>query len=210
VDKSYLKLTSSISKDYKFNARNSVSFRLWGGYFIQNTQRNSSNYADRFTRASLALAHQGFNDYAYDEYFHTRQDQSSRLIQQTSMAGGGFKTAVGNIQRVMMSNDFALALNVVTDIPIKILVDLEIKLFGDIGYYKSKSFESEDLQGNYVYSTGLSMHIADGLQIHLPLINSKIINDRYSDLDRGLFERISFTFDINHFRFWQTATSNVK
>jgi hypothetical protein len=208
-DKSYLKFTGSVFNSYKYKKDKKFSFRLWAGYFITNTQRNSSNYADQFSRASLSLSHQGFNDYSYDEYFHTRQDQSSRLIQQTSNTGGGFKTALGNTQRVMMSNDFALAINANVDLPFKLPKYLKFALFADLGYYTSKSFESEDLEGNYVYSTGLTWNVTKGFEIHLPILNSKLINDRYTDLKRSLFERISFSIDINEFNFWQTPLDKI-
>ncbi len=202
-DKSYLRISGYVKNEYYYKRNKRIGIRLWAGYFISNSQRLSSNYADFFTTGSLSLAQQGFNDYSYDEYFHTRQDQSSRFIQQVSEeVGGGFKTAIGNTSKLLMSNDFALSANLTADLPMRLPNFLDLNLFGDFGYYRVKSTENEELTGSFVYSLGITWHLFDGFEIHLPLINHEDINNKYDDLGRSLFDRFSFTLNLNQFNEW--------
>jgi hypothetical protein len=201
-DASYLKLTADLKTTWTITKTKSMDVRLFGSYFIANTERESSSFSNDFNRGSIAMMYQGFNDYKYDEYFINRAQQGRSLSDQTSGSyGGGFKTALGSQYGVGQSNDYAFAINVMTDLPFKFPKILPIRVFADLGYYSTKSFSSEPLEGQLLYSAGLTLDWKI-LQIHLPLINSDLIGDVYTAEDQNIFQRISFRFNINDFNPW--------
>ncbi|MCB9327791.1 MAG: hypothetical protein H6572_03815 [Lewinellaceae bacterium] len=204
-EKNYLKLSAAMEKTFAIGVEKFLTLRLWGGYFIMNDQRNSSNHSDEITRGSFAMAFQGFNDYAYDNYFHTRQNQSSHLIQQVALVDGGFKTPVGRYTKNFMSNDMAMSLNTEVDFPIRMPRFFKLKIFGDVGFYRTKDFQNEPLRFESLFSLGLAWRPFDGVGIYLPLINSKAINDEYDQLGHSLLGRFSFSIDLNRLDFMRKS-----
>jgi len=199
----YLKLIAEIEKGYHFSASQAINFRLWGTYFLQNTQRQSANFDGAITRGSAALIYQGFNDYAYDDYFFNRQNQDASLSNQISYGGGGFKTPVGSQYGIGQSNDLAIALNVSSDLPIKMPKFLPLKLFFDLGYYTSKGASIDPLTANTIYSGGIMLDYLDGLvSVHLPMFNSAAISEIYDTEGTGLLGKISFSIDLHRWNPW--------
>lgn len=200
---SYTKLTAAFNKAYKFAPSRSIDFRIWGSYFLTNTQRESANYDGQIVKGSSALIYQGFNDYAYDDYFFNRTNQDVIFDNQVSYAGGGFKTPLGSQYTIGQTNDYAFALNVKSDLPIQMPKLLPLKLFLDIGYYKAKSAAEEELTGNSIYSGGVMLEYGEGLfSIYLPLFNSQAIADIYETEGTGLLGKVSFKLDLVRFNPW--------
>lgn len=203
---SYSKINAEYNKSFKFKPYQSIDFRLWGSYFITNTQRESANYDGGIVKGSSALIYQGFNDYAYDDYFFNRANQEVRLDNQISYGGGGFKTPLGSQYNIGQTNDLAFALNVESDLPIKMPRFFPLRLFLDIGYYTSKSTAEQSLNGQTIYSGGALLEFGEGVvSVYLPLFNSQAINEIYDSEGAGLLGKISFKLDLNKFNPWDIA-----
>ena len=202
----YLKLTASYSKSFKYAPTRSIDFRLWGSYFISNSQRQSPNYDPSFVKGSSALIYQGFNDYAYDGYFFNRANQNVALDNQIGYQGGGFKTPLGSQYNIGQTNDLAFALNIKSNLPFKTPRLFPLKLFMDIGYYTSKETAEAKLEGKSFYSGGVMLEFGEGLfSIYLPLVNSTAINDIYNTEGIGILGKVSFNLDLIKFNPWDIA-----
>ena len=202
----YLKLTGSYAKSFLYAPKRSIDFRLWGSYFISNTQRESTNYDGSIVRGSSALIYQGFNDYAYDGYFFNRANQGVSLDNQIGYQGGGFKTPLGSQYNIGQTNDFAFALNIKSNLPIKTPAIFPLKLFLDVGFYTSRETADAQLEGKSIYSGGVMLEYGGGLfSIYLPLLNSQALNDIYDTEGIGILGKVSFKLDLIRFNPWDIA-----
>ncbi len=203
---SYSKINAAYNKSFKFKPKQSIDFRLWASYFITNTQRESPTYDGGIVKGSSALIYQGFNDYAYDDYFFNRANQNVRLDNQISNGGGGFKTPLGSQYNIGQSNDLSFALNIKSDLPVKMPRFFPLKLFLDVGYYTSKSTAEQSLTGQTIYSGGALLEFGEGVfSVYLPLFNSPSISDIYDTEGTGLLGKISFKLDLVRFNPWDIA-----
>ncbi|MEM9547582.1 MAG: M1 family metallopeptidase [Bacteroidota bacterium] len=202
----YLKLNAEYYKSFAYSPGRSVDFRFWASYFISNSQRESSNYDGTFARGASALIYQGFNDYAYDGYFFNRANQGASLDNQIGYQGGGFKTPFGSQYSIGQTNDFAIALNLKSNLPIKAPRFFPLKLFLDVGYFRSKETVESELEGTSIYSGGVMLEYGEGaFCVYLPLINSQAISDIYEIEGIGTLGRVSFKIDLIRFNPWDIA-----
>lgn len=201
----YVKLTLDYSKGFAFAENRSIDIRFFVSGFIHNTRRESSNFNDGFTLGSIALLSQGNTDYSFDDYFLDRVGNSDRAFRQIGVHGGAFKDALGSgYSRIGQSNEFATSVNLKSDFPFRLPKYLPLKVFFDIGYFRSKSSLSENIVGKSIYSGGLMLDFADGLLgVYLPVISSKEISDIYSIEDRNLLSRITFSLNLHRFNPWE-------
>ena len=203
---SYSKINAAYNKSFKFKPYQSIDFRLWASYFITNTQRESSTYDGGIVKGSTALIYQGFNDYAYDDYFFNRSNQNARFDNQISDGGGGFKTPLGSQYNLGQSNDLSFAINVKSDLPVQMPRFFPLKLFLDVGYYTSKSTSLQPLTGQTLYSGGALLEFGEGVfSIYLPLFNSQAISDIYDTEGTSLLGKISFKLNLLRFNPWDIA-----
>ncbi len=201
-EESYLKLTASWMQNWMYKDKKYMSLRLFGSGFLVNTQRQSSSYQSELVRGSIALIHQGFNDYTYDEYFFGRQNQNQTQRHQVSMYnGGGFKTAVGSAHSIGMSNNFALAANWSMDLPFSPKI-LPIQLYYDIGTYST--YSGEKFVNNVMYNGGVSLGLLGIFYIHVPFVYSEDLGNIHKEVHKNLFNRISFSFNLD-----RLSTSNL-
>ncbi len=197
----YLKLTASTKIERMYKKNKNISFRLFAGGFLMNTQRKSGSFQNIFTRGSLALIQHGFNDYTYDEYFFSRQNQSLLQDDQVSLTnGGGFKTPVGSAHAIGMSNDFVTALNVSAHLPFANKL-FPIKAYFDMGTFTT--FSDDKRVNNLMYNAGFMLNYDDVLTIHVPLIYSENLGNIYKSEHKNFFSRISFSLDLHKFSFWK-------
>ncbi len=207
---SFLKLNLETTKAWYFQRDKQISFRLYGAYFITNSRRESSNYNDIFTKGSISLFSQGFNDYKYDDYSLNRTRQTGPFRNQILNGGGGFKTALGSQFRVGQSNDYAISTNITVDLPFKLPRLLRpLEIFADAAYISTKSVTSQPLEGEFLYSAGLSYTVKIdqevALGIYYPIVNSQNISDIY---DQNQVSRMSFTLNLKPFNLWN-ASDNI-
>ncbi len=188
---SYLKLTASWMQNWMYKDKKYISLRLFGSGFLANTQRQFYG----LTQGSIALIHQGFNDYTYDEYFFGRQNQNQSQRHQVSMYnGGGFKTAVGRAYSIGMSNNFALAANGAIDLPFSPKW-LPIQLYFDMGVFST--YSGDKFVNNMMYNGGFSVHLTSLLFIHIPLVYSEDLGNFHKEVHNSFFNRISFSFNLD-------------
>lgn len=195
---SYLKLSAELNQSYAYAPRKALHFRLFGAGFLHNSRRESSSYNNALTLGSISLIRQGFNDYALDESFYSRQGGSTLLDRQVSQTGGGFKDAIDRqYSRIGQSNNWAFAINSSADLPFPWPSWSHLMVFFDLGYASTKSVELDPLKSELFYSGGFMIKLPL-VSIHFPVIASDQINDTYRFEDRGFLNKISFAIQLDH------------
>ncbi|NNE15108.1 MAG: hypothetical protein HKN51_09040, partial [Saprospiraceae bacterium] len=198
----YLKASFEVNKRTYYNENSQFFIRLYGGYFIMNDQRESSNFADIFTRGSLALTSNGLTDHTYESYYLNRSALSNKNSPgQFEISDGGFKNTYTDYNTVGMSNDYLLSLNLKSDLPFKILKVISTRPYLDLAYSSTKEVLADPLEGQFYYSAGLSFEIGDIGGIYLPLFNSENLNINYTG--SSLFSRLSFRINFNALSPWR-------
>ena len=197
-DQNYLKASIDYTTNYTYKPGRNVTFRFFVGGFLTNTLRDRG--AGRNTEGSLALYSEGFNDYKYDELFFGRSEVDGAFSQQISLNDGGMKLPVGATQagNLGKSNNFIFAINLKSDLPQRLPLDLPIKPYFDIGYFDNTSpLGSDDQFGDQlVYSGGIMLDFFDGLfGVYFPLLNSDNVKTLL-DQRGGFGNRISFSVDF--------------
>lgn len=198
ADEQYTKLTGIFQYRWKYRSKRNIHLRLFASGFLSNTQRNSLSFQNTFTRGSIALIHQGFNDYTYDETFLSRQNQNLTYDNQVSLDNGGaFKTPVGNRQNIGMSNHFAAAINAKIDVLKSDFFPLSI--YFDLGSFST--YNNGRMNQNIMYNGGFSLNFDGAFAIHIPLIFSKDLKDIYQEQHPSFFKQISFTMALDKIGF---------
>ena len=194
----YIKLSSSYQYKYQFAENKYLEFRLFGGYFLTNSERESSTFANSLSRGSIALTPQGFTDNLYEEFYFGRNLQGGVFSKQITGREGGFKNALTSVYKVGLSNNYAFALNFKIDTP------LFFSPYMDVGYYSSKSTSEADFQSKTLYSIGLALEFMDdSVGIYIPLFNSSEIADVYKT--QSFLSRISFKIDLKRLDLWKAS-----
>ena len=193
----FLKLTAARKNTWRYSKHKNIQLRLWASAFLLNTQRDANTFSNELARGSIALIYQGYNDYAYDEYYFNRTNQAGALRNQISEKGGGFKNAPTNFYNIGMSNNWAASANITMDIPIKSKFLKPLQLYFDAGMY------SQEKKSKLFYSGGLSLNILDGVfKVFLPLINHEELTSIYDQEKRSFFSRVSFSIDLAKYNPW--------
>ncbi len=204
----YLKLTAIFDQRYMYAKNKNIYFRGFASGFIINTQRESGGFQNGLTKGSIALIHQGHNDYTYDEYFFSRQNQNRTYDNFTSLTqGGGFKTPIGSAFGYGSSNNLAMAANISFDLPI--LPDwMFLRGYFDIGSFSTYESISQDkpelkeFRNNVMYNAGLSFNAKDLFAIHIPFIFSEELGNLYKGQHQSFLNRISFSLNLHKLDFW--------
>lgn len=198
----YLKVSAEAKKRYLYAPKFGVDFRLFGAYFLSHSDRESTpRYQNK---GVVALLYQGFNDYAYDDYFYNRYDQSGPE-QQIALRDGAFKHGTGSARSAQLgqSHDYAAALNIGVDLPIRLPWGLKTRAFADGGLYGQRLF-ADELKTKYLYSGGLQLSMLRGaVNLYLPVVMSDEIQQVYDEEGLGLLQRLTFSVDFRAFDIWQ-------
>jgi hypothetical protein len=193
----YVKTSLDYQYNYKFHpSRNGwLKLRFFGAGFPVNSQRKSQSFQNIFTRGSIAMIHQGYNDYAYSEVFLSRQNQTLSYDNQVSISqGGGFKTAVGSSYNIGLSNNFAFAFNGRVGVPWKF--KLPLFAYFDTGLYsvyEGKKFVSKPLT-----NFGIGAHIGDVVHVFIPMFYSEELGNIHTSQHSKWYQRISFALEISN------------
>jgi len=202
----YLKLTSSYDFNQKYSAKHGYSLRFFAGAFLLNDNRRSNNFQDLFTRGSLAMAYQGFNDYTYDGYYFSRENQNGALNNQVNQnAGGGFKTPFGSSVTYGMSNNLVFSTNLAVDIPINLPYGFNISAFLDLGGF-SQLDQDDKFKINGMYNGGFAIDFKDKIAIYIPLLFDKNTKQNYFSIHDKFINRISFSFNLNSLKTWNSRS----
>lgn len=190
----YLKASLEWKSSFTYAENKNFEVRIFGGGFLNNTRRN----AGAILPGAFNLTSQGFNDYRFDDFYFGRSDDDGIWSQQVTIREGGMKNVIGNGFSLGRSNNFIISLNLKTDLPIRLPLNLPLKPYFDIGYYDNAQPTGRDdtFKDQLLWSGGFMIEaVKDALAIYFPLVNSKNIQDRYAE--RGSYtKRIAFTIDL--------------
>ncbi len=200
----YLKLTAVLNQRYMYAKDKNIYIRGFASGFLSNSQRESGSYQNLFSRGSIALIHQSHNDYTYDEYYFSRQNQNRTHDNFTSLAqGGGFKTPIGSAFSYGSSNHFAASINVSFDLPV-----LPLRAYFDAGSFSTYESidqnmpEKKEFKNNFMYNAGFTFNVKDIFAIHIPIIYSEDLGNIYKGQHDTFFKRISFSLNLHKLDFW--------
>ncbi len=190
----YLKVSLEWKSSFTYQADKNIRFRLFAGGFINNTRRE----AGAIFPGAFNLTAQGFNDYRLDDYYFGRSEGQGIWSQQITIRDGGMKNTIGDGFSLGRSNNYILALNMIADLPDRVLLGLPLKPYFDIGYFDNAmpTGTSDTFEDQLLWSGGIALEfVQDIAAVYFPIIQSNNIQNRYAE--RGNYwNRIAFTLDL--------------
>lgn len=209
TEERYIKLTGEWKQGFAYRKNKSIDFRLFGGIFLLNTDRSSSNYnSPLFTRGSLSMWGNSRQDLALNDYFFNRRNDNDGFLsrQISDYNAGGFKTAIPQGYKIGLSNDYLVSAGIKADLPIDLPLGINLKAFFDYGFYNFKATQNSKFTQKGLYSGGFMIELADGLfSLHLPILNSKEINNIYKENGIETLGKVSFKLDMKRFNLFDLA-----
>lgn len=181
----------SAEGNWKFNytvPKKAFHLRAYAGKFIKLTD----SYFDYY-RYRLSNTYTGSNDYLYDYTFGGRHEQHGFWSHQVGIREGGFKFATPLANNAPGTNDdYLIALNMKTDIPIK---GVPIRLYCDVSKYGGPV--DKEYSG-FLYEAGVEVHLLDYITVHIPIFMSKEYKEyKKFNLGNNFFKAISFSHNLN-------------
>jgi hypothetical protein len=188
-----------------------MNVRLFGGkfFYIGNALLNNPE-ANKYTLNMTGA--NGYEDYTYSNYFAGRNEFQGFRSQQIMISDGGFKVrsdllankigktdnwlAAGNFE-----TDFPKQFNPLEGLPFKI----PLKIFFDAGTY-AEAWKTNAPTGKFIYDAGFQVSLVKNLiNIYVPVIYSKVYADYFKSTitDKRFWKNISFSIDIQNFRFYK-------
>ncbi len=199
-DENYLKATVKLNLNYTYAKGKNISFRIFGGYFIQNSRQDLMLASDGFARGNLFFSGEGANDYRYDDFYLDRNATEGIFSQQVHTGDGGFKNALAGQSQFGNVNDYLLSLSIKADLPKDLPFNLPLKPYFDVGYMNDthKTFSEFNAAHTY-YSGGVMLDFFDGIiGVYFPIINSKDLKNDYGSTGRDNYtKKITFSLDLN-------------
>lgn len=190
----YVKLSLEWNSSFTFAERKNFNLRLFGGFFLDNTRR----HAGGIFPGAFNLTSQGFNDYAFEDYYFGRSDFEGPWSRQVTIREGGMKNVIGGGFNLGRSNNYIVSMNLKSDLPVDLPLKLPLKPYFDVGYFDNAqpTGKNDTFKDQLLWSGGVMLEVLDqAVAIYFPLANSKNIQDRY--LERGNYwQRVSFTIDL--------------
>jgi len=190
-DNTYAKLALEGTYRYVYQAGKGIDFRLFAGTFLYNANRDFGDFTFNMTR-------QGYQDNNFDDYYFGRSETEGIWSQQVQLTDGAFKTP---LQRSDYgeSNAFLFAVNFKADLPIKLPLNLPIKPYFDIGYFKNTAPSVTPEPGyELMLSGGLAIEFADGVAgLYLPIFSNERLSNALQSRGSGYFNRVGFTLNLN-------------
>jgi hypothetical protein len=147
----------------------------------------------------------GYEDYAYENYFAGRNEFAGWQSQQIMKRDGFFKvrsdllsSKIGKTDNWLMALNFSSTLpksvNPLSVLPIKI----PLKVFADIGTY-ADAWQKDATTGRFIFDAGLQVSLFHNLvNIYMPILYSKVFGDYFKSTISGnrFLKNISFSIDI--------------
>lgn len=195
----YLKATFELDKDVYYNPKSKFFLRFFAGYFLKNSERNSSSFASIFTRGSFGLSGQGFNDHTFENYFFDRDGLNDGGLSQINITDGGFKNTFNQARTLGMSNDFMFAVNSKIDIPVDFIIKL--RPYVDLAYVSTKEVNNDPLKGKLFFSGGIAFEISEYFGLYFPLVNSNNIDQNY--LGQSFLSKATFSLNLRLINLWK-------
>lgn len=191
----YIRASVETQNQFTFGPNQHFYLRFFAGGHLRTPGRNAGNIRP----SAFNLVSQGFNDLTYQDSYFGRNEADGFWSQQITVREGGFKAPIPKGFPLGRSNDYIIAFNFKTDLPILKKSPLRLRPYFDIGYFHNAtpSGEAATFQDQLLWNGGLGLELLDGvLGFYFPLLSSSNLGDRLAE--RGnYFNRISFAFDIN-------------
>ncbi len=190
-----VKVDLAIKQSYEYMRDRKVSVRVYAAAMpvSSNASYTTINNTTAGNNANINLVYNGFADYAFDDFFLGRHEQTGFFSAQVKNKDGGFKLAGIDPGSIGQSDRFAYSINLVSDLPIKKLPNL-FKLYFDYGGYMINRQSNAERSIENIYSGGIMFNFMDAISIHFPLINSSNITAIQGS---NYFPKISFTLDLD-------------
>lgn len=191
----YLKIGVSGNARIDYNMKNKGFYvRAYAGKFFNlGTSKNPFSLRQRYLTSTTV----GDNDYLYDETFIARNEQTGFQSQQITIREGGFKLpTLQYASPIGVSDNWLLALNLRSDLPVKLPV--KVQLFLDIATY-ADAFKLNPSGQKAIYDGGVEFHfIQDLVVVYVPLLMSKDFKDYTKQMypKNRLLNTISFALNF--------------
>lgn len=201
LSQNFIKITAETNWRLDYNRKNkSLYIRAFVGKFFEQNSTISNRYY-------LNTTFTGQNDYLYDDTYSGRNESQGTWSKQISMREGGFKIPTNLYsQPIGQSNNWLATLNIKTDLPIKI----PLQLFLDLGTFADAEMINPSGQ-KMLYDGGICLSISNFFQVNLPLIVSKDFSDYQSQIlgKTGVFENVSFSLQLHNFNWLKLSSKTL-
>lgn len=189
-----LGLEGNIRIDYDIKGK-SLYLRAYAGKFI------SIHAAPDNQRYYLNTTFSGVNDYLYDGTYFGRSETEDLLSRQVSVQEGGFKIPTNLYANPLgRSDDWLLALNIKTDLPLK---KIPLRFFLDVGTFANAK-TINPTENRVSYNGGAEIHLfGEVLSIYIPFLMSEDYSDYLESMygNKRFEKSISFSLNFQHFNF---------
>jgi hypothetical protein len=204
-------LRTAFTGNYFFNYAkgNGARVRFFAAKFSYLGKKTPAKQFQTSIYHPKLTAVRGFDDYTYSNYFLGRNGvgggETGGADQQIMMRDGGLKIRTDIFSGLQgRSDNWVTAVNLSTPIPKKVLpVPLieNFRLFLDIGTY-ADAWKPNAPTSRFLYTGGLQLSLFnDGLNIYWPFVYNKEIKTNLKSVPEENKRKISFSIDIQNFRF---------
>ncbi|HEX7458709.1 MAG TPA: hypothetical protein VF301_09755, partial [Ginsengibacter sp.] len=210
--KDFIRLAFEGKYFFNYAKGGGMNVRLFGGKFMYLgdktilKQFETDRYHLNMTGAN------GYEDYTYSNYFAGRNKFLEFRSQQIMIRDGGFKVRSDLLaNKIGKTDNWLAAANFETDFPKKfnplevLPFKIPLKVFFDAGTY-AEAWKTNAPTGKFIYDAGFQVSLVKNLiNIYVPLIYSKIYADYFKSTitDKRFWKNISFSIDIQNFRFYK-------
>jgi hypothetical protein len=205
-------MRAAFTGNYFFNYSKSggLDLRLFAGKFFYlgsktfTKQFNTDRYHLNMTGPN------GYEDYAYSDYFIGRNEFERTASQQIMVRDGAFKVRTDLLSdKVGKTDDWLIALNLSSGLPAGIdplsllpkEFPFQLKVFADIGTY-AEPWKRNSTADRFLFDAGIRLSILKTINIYVPIIYSKVFKEYIQSTlpkKHRLFKIISFSIDISNF-----------
>ena len=208
--KDFMRLAFDGNYFFNYAKGGGMDVRLFGGKFIYLGDKTILKQfeTDRY-HLNMSGAN-GSEDYTYSNYFFGRNEFEKFSSQQIMIRDGGFKVRTDLLaDKVGKTDDWLAAANFKTDFPEKfnplqvLPIKIPLKVFLDVGTY-AEAWKKNAPTGKFIYDAGLQISVLkDLVNIYFPILYSKVYDNYFKSTipDKRFWKNISFSIDIQNFRF---------
>lgn len=198
----YLRLAVQGEQELAYRNKKKVAFRIFGGYFLQNTGRARGNFFGGRSRGSFSVVGNGASDYRFDDIWYGRNFVESKASRQISpLTEGGMRLALDPRHNVGFSNDFAMTLSITADFPMQLPSWLPLKAYYDLGYFNDTRPVGEDKANQRLQNLGIML---DGkfVRMYFPIWYAPERLRNIMSARGNYWQRVSFSVDFQKVKFW--------
>jgi len=201
--KDFAKLMAEATIRIDYNLpKKSLYVRAFAGKFLTLNNASSLNTSRYFLNSTFS----GVNDYLYDDTYIGRSEQSGFSAHQISFREGGLKIPTPFLASPLgRSDNWLAALNLKTDLPVK----LPVRLFLDVATF-ADAHKLNPSGNKILFDAGVEVHVKDIIHIYIPLLMSSDYSDYFKSVivKDKLLKSITFSMDLGKIE-WLKASSEA-